>query len=173
MIFTNTPASRALAMCVLPLAPVYRGGDSDSRTENKTEVRDMRVVGGENSSNVSLNAGDNSATNVILTDHGAVTAGLALGTQAIDAVVKNGEGLQQTTGTLYSGALAFAKDANARATDAVNAAGNQVAGAYSRVASDLATAFTDSKAPDKSILIVGGVVVLGLALVMVSAAKKG
>lgn len=147
----------------------YFGGDSSSETVNKTEVRDMRVVGGEGSSNVSANADGN--VTVIATDHGAVNAGMQLGTQAIDATVKNGQGLQQTTETLYSGALSFAKDANSRALDAVTTAGDQVAGAYKKVASDLATAFTDSKAPDKSLLMVGGAVVVGLAGLMFFARK--
>lgn len=182
MILTNTPANRALAHCVLPMAPVYRAGDSSAETVNKTEVRDMRVVGGEGSSNVSLNGGDNSTTNVTLTDHGAISGGLALGTQAIEASTKNAQGLQETTLGLYGGALAFAKDSNAgalafvkdsnaRALGAVQAAGEQVSSMASKVAGDLSTAFTDAKAPDKSILIVGGAIVVGLGALMVFARK--
>lgn len=162
---------------------LFGGSKSSSTTNNTTDIRDMRVVGGELSNNVSFNAGDGSTTSVTLTDHGAVAGSLALGTQAVDAVVKNGQTLQDTTATLYGGALSFAtdanssalafvKDANTRALGAVTAAGDQVADAYSKVASDLATAFTDSKAPDKSILLVGGLIAVALVAV-IAFAKKG
>jgi hypothetical protein len=138
----------------------YIGGSSKSATENKTEVRDMRVVGAEGSTNVSMNAGDNSTTTVTLTDHGAVAGGLDLGSKAIDAVVKNGELTQNTAATMYSGAL-----------QAVQASNATVADMASQVAGQLATAFTDAKAPDKSILIVGGAVVIGLAALTVLAKR--
>lgn len=139
MIFTNTPASRALAHCVMPLAPVYRGGDSEANTTNKTEVRDMRVVGGNDSSNVSANTGDNSNVTVIATDHGAVSGGLQLGHDAIDAVVQNAQGLQQTTASMYAGALSTIDTAGARMADAFKTSGAQVADAWSSAGSQEAS----------------------------------
>lgn len=183
-------------------AAAYFGGDSNATTENKTEVKDMRVVGGESSNNVSA---DNSNVTILSTDHGAVTGGLQLGHDAIDAVVKDAQGLQDTTASMYAGALksldtsgarmadayktsgaqvadawssagaqsaSVTKSAMSAVADAYQSSGSQLADAYSSVASNLATAFTDSKAPDKSILMVAGVIVVGLAAVMVFA-KKG
>jgi hypothetical protein len=151
---------------------LFGGSKSSSTTNNTTDIRDMRVVGGELSNNVSFNAGDGSTTSVTLTDHGAVAGSLALGTQAVDAVVKNGQMLQDTTATLYGGALAFAKDANTRALQAVGDSAAQVSSMAGKVAGDLATAFTDSKAPDKSILLVGGLIAVALVAV-IAFAKKG
>jgi|GEM_PF-4008502 len=156
------------------------GGDSSSTTENKQEVKDMRVVGGDGSSNVSAAEGSN--VTVLSTDHSAVAGGLQLGSQAIDAATRQADGLRATTQQLYSGALDFAsqsqqavsaayKDAAAKLDANYRDATDQVAGAYSHVASDLATAFTDSKAPDKSLLQVGGVIVVGLAAVMLLARR--
>jgi hypothetical protein len=149
-------------------AAAYFGGSSKSATTETTEIRDMRVVGGTGSANVSAN--DSNVT-VISTDQGAVNAGLQLGGKAIDASIKAGEGLNKTTLSLFDGALAFAKTANATAATAQQNATSQVAGAYANVAKDLATAFTDSKAPDKNIFIIGGVAVVGLAAVMVLGRK--
>lgn len=140
-------------------AAAYFGGDSSSETRNSTEIKDMRVVGGEASNNVSADGG--SSVSVVSTDHGAVAGGFQLGHKAIDASVRNAEGLQKTLTTLYGGALTAVKDSQAAVTSM-----------SSKVAGDLATAFTDSKAPDKSILIVGGLVVVGLAGVMVFAMKS-
>jgi hypothetical protein len=145
------------------------GGDSSSSTTNKTEVTDARVVGGNDSSNVSANGGSN--VTVIATDHSAVSGGLQLGTKAIDAATHNADNTQATAKSMYQDALSFAKDVNTKSQQAYADASGQLASAYANQASDLATAFTDSKAPDKSLLIVGGVVVVGLAAVMVMARK--
>lgn len=157
-------------MRCLPLHGAAYGGDSSAATTNKTEVTDARVVGGNDSANVSANGG--SSVTLITTDHNAVAGGLQLGSQAIDAATKNAAGTQDTAVTMYQGALQFLKDANTKSQQAYADAGGQVAAAYSNEASDLATAFTDSKAPDKSLLMVAGVIVVGLAGVMVLA-KKG
>jgi hypothetical protein len=151
MIFTNTPHSRALAHCVMPLAPHYRAGDSQSSNTTKNENKDMRIAGGNASVNVSADNG--SQVKVISTDHGAVAGGLQLASQAVDATVKNGKNLQDTTLTMFQGALGAVQDS------------------YSKVATDLATAYTDSKTPDKSILMVGGAVVVGLVGVMLLAGR--
>lgn len=145
------------------------GGDSSAETTNKTEVTDSRVVGGNDSNNVSANAGSN--VTLLSTDHGAVQGGLQLGSQAIDAATRSADGTRATAESMYTGALKFAKDVNTASQQAFSDASGQIAGAYSKQASDLATAFTDSKAPDKSLLMVGGVVVVGLAAVMVFARK--
>ena len=170
MIFSNSWHSRQLARCVMAHGPVLCGSDSESSTTNKTEVKDMRVVGGDGSVNVSADGGSSIA--VMSTDHGAVAGGLQLGSQAVDAVVKSGQQLQSTTLSLYDGALKNARDSSQIVADVARTSTQQVADAYSKVATDLATAFTDSKAPDKSMLMVGGVVVVGLAAVMIFA-KKG
>jgi hypothetical protein len=146
------------------------GGDSSATTENKTEVTDSRVVGGNDSSNVSANGGSN--VTMISTDHKAVEGGLQLGSQAIDASTRNAEGTLSTVQSIYAGTLNFLKDANAKSQQAYSDASGQVASAYAGQASDLATAFTDSKAPDKSLLMVAGVIVVGLAGVMLLV-KKG
>lgn len=183
-------------------AAAYFGGDSTSETKNLTEVRDMRVVGGQESLNTSAadstvfnSSTRNTNTTVFTVDHGAVEGGLQVAHAGIDAATRAGDGLRSTLGNMFQGALSFASNESGRSGDAYRGAAQmvgaaykdafgqvadawkdssaQTAGAYAGVASDLATAFTDSKAPDKSILQVGGLVVVGLAAVMFFAMRKG
>jgi hypothetical protein len=68
----------------LPMSGLaYFGGDSDSQanTTNNTEQRDMRVVGGEASQNISAND-SNVTVFTSTTDHGAVLGGLGTADKA-------------------------------------------------------------------------------------------
>jgi hypothetical protein len=85
------------------------GGDSS--TSSKTDIRDMRVVGGDNSTNLSANLGEKSTMNVQVTDHGAVSGGLALGTQAIDAAARSAEATAATGASMFEGAVAAVEKA--------------------------------------------------------------
>lgn len=157
MIFSNSWASRQHARCALPMGAVLRfGGDSSSSSTTKNENKDMRIAGGNASNNVSADNG--ASVTVISTDHGAVSGGLQLASQAVDQSIKESQALsknlQDTTLTMFQGALGAVQDS------------------YSKVATDLATAYTDSKTPDKSILMVGGAVVIGLVGVMLLAGKR-
>lgn len=117
----------------------YFGGDSDSATTSTTEINDMRVVGGDNSSNTSIKAGGN----VTMTDHGAVKAGLDLGSKAIEAN-------RQGVGTV----LASANDMFTGALDAVSASNER-----------LALAYQSGQAGDQVQLKYAGFAVVGLAAV--------
>jgi len=163
MIFTNSRHSRILAACVLPMGAVLRfGGDSSSETKNSTEVRDMRVVGGEGSANVSAN---DSSVQVFTTDHGAVSGGLGLASQAIDGAVKSGATLSSALGSMFDKALSFASDANKTSTA-------QVASAYGSVAAGLQDAYSVSRAPDTGILKIAAVAAVLIVGVLAYASTK-
>lgn len=113
------------------------GGDSS--TSSKTEIADMRVVGGDGSTNQSVKVGDRST--VTMTDHGAVSAGMALGTQAIDAAAKSAAGTMATGASMFDGALTAVSKANEQ----------------------LADAYQQGQAGDQTTLKIAGFVVVGLA----------
>ena len=161
MIFTNSRHSRILAACVLPMGAVLRfgGSDSESSTSSSSEVRDMRVVGGDSSANVSAN--DSSVT-VFSTDHGAVSGGLALAGQAIDANTKSGNTLANTTLSMFEGAL-----------KAVSNSSSQVAAAYSNVGAGLQNAYSEARAPDTNVIKMAAVAAVLIVGLMAWSAKKG
>lgn len=122
---------------------------SSSKTSAKNEVADMRVVGGDNSTNTSIKT--SGAVNVTATDHGAVKAGMALGTQAIDAAAKSAAGTVASAGSMFDGALTAVSKANEQ----------------------LADAYQQGQAGDQTTLKIAGFVVVGLAaaLLLPSIAK--
>lgn len=111
---------------------------SSSSTTNNT---DMRVVGGAESTNVSA---QNSNVSLITTDHGAVTAGMQLGSQAIDASTASAGAALSASSDMFSGALGAVSKANER----------------------LALAYQSGQAGDQTSLKYAGFVVIGLAAVM-------
>lgn len=120
------------------------GGDSSSATTNKTDVRDMRVVGGDNSTNTSTSFGDVRArATVTLTDHGAVRAGLDLGTKALDANAAAVSTSLAAAGDMFTGALDTVKDSNQR----------------------LALAYQSGQTGEQTMLKYAGFIVVGLAAV--------
>lgn len=120
---------------------LYFGGSSSAATSSTTNNTDMRVVGGEQSTNVSA---QNSDVTVLTTDHGAVSAGLSLGTQAIDASIKNTGATLNAGADMFEGALGAVSKANER----------------------LALAYQSGQAGDQTQLKYAGFVVVGLAAVM-------
>lgn len=123
------------------------GGDSS--TSSTTNITDQRVVGGDGSVNVS--ASGKSAVSVVATDHGAVSAGLELGTRAIDATAKSAAATLATGASMFDGAIA-----------AVKASNEQLADAYEK-----------GQAEDQSMLKIAGFVVVGLAAVALLPRLKG
>ena len=135
--------------------------DSQADTSNSTEQRDMRVVGGERSQNISAN---DSTVSITATDFDAVRLGLntadkafALSTQMVGdstkTVIKAGL-------SMFDGALKNAATSNASALNAVNQA-----------RSDVAAAWKDSQTPENGMLKIAGFVVVGIAAVGLFAAK--
>lgn len=123
------------------------GGSSSSRAEtsSSTENRDMRVVGGDASQNISAN---DSTVSVIATDHGAVAAGMQLGTLAIKDTTS-------AATTMFQDALRSATDTQKTAVGAISAANER-----------LALAYQSGQAGDQTSLKYAGFVVVGLAAVM-------
>ncbi len=76
-------------------ARLYFGGGSSSSSASSTTNNntDMRVVGGADSVNISAQNSDN--LHVIATDHGAVAAGLQLGTAALAAATTSSQDAMQ------------------------------------------------------------------------------
>lgn len=83
------------------LCPAF-GGSSSSASSSTTNNSDMRVVGGNDSVNVSA---QNSDIKITSTDHGAVSGSLALAGQAIDSTA-------QSSANMFNGALTAVKQAN-------------------------------------------------------------
>ena len=122
--------------------PCFGGGSSSSANQTSTTNNtDARVVGGNDSTNLSAN---NSTVSVIATDHGAVQAGMQLGTQAIDAVTTANATDAAATADMFKGALATVQQSS-----------NLVAQAYQQ-----------GGAGDQTTLKYAGFIVVGLAAVM-------
>jgi hypothetical protein len=121
------------------------GSSSSSATTSTTENRDMRVVGGDASQNISAN---DSEVTVIATDHGAVAGGLQLGTLAVNKTTS-------TAQTMFSDALRSATETQKITVGAISAANER-----------LALAYQSGQAGDQTSLKYAGFVVVGLAAVM-------
>lgn len=134
------------------LCPCFSSSKSSSSTTNLTKNADMRVVGGEGSANVSANE---SIVSVMTTDHGAVQAGMTLGTQAIDAATVNTANTLAASKSIFQGALTSNSEANSNAIGAVTSANER-----------LALAYQSGQAGDQTSLKYAGFVVIGLAAVM-------
>lgn len=131
----------------------YFGGDSSAATTNKSEVRDMRVVGGDASQNVSAN---DSNVSIVATDHGAVLAGLGTADKAFSLstqlVGDNTKKVLNAGLSMFDGAL---KSVQASSVSALNS----VASARQ----DVAEAWKNSQTPENDMLKIAGFVVVGIA----------
>ena len=142
---------REKARCRPMAGLAYFGGDSSASTTSETDVFDMRVVGGDDSVNVSASGG---TLNVSQTDQGAVAAGLALGTKGIDLAATNSAAAFQFGQSMFAGALGAVKESSANALSAVSSARSDVAGAWQ-----------NSQTPENSMLKIAGFVVVGVVAV--------
>ena len=135
----------------LPMAGLaYFGGDSDSQanTTSNTEQRDMRVVGGEASQNISAND-----STITVADFGAVAGGLNTANRALELSTKLVSDTTKTNteaqASMFAGAL----------------------GAVASAREDVASAWKDSQTPENSMLKIAGFVVVGIAAVSLFARK--
>lgn len=122
------------------LCPAFDGSSSAS-SSSTTNNTDSRVVGGAQSVNVSANNSDN--LHIIATDHGAVSAGMQLGTAAIAAATTSTKNALSTSADMYQGALGAVSSANEK----------------------LALAYQSGQAGDQTSLKYVGFIVVGLAAV--------
>lgn len=146
----------------LPMAGLaYIGGDSSAATTNKSEVRDMRVVGGDASQNISAN---DSNVSVIATDHGAVLAGLSTADKAFalstQLVGDNTKQVLNAGLSMFDGALQSVQSSSAQALNSVASARQ-----------DVAAAWQNSQTPENSMLKIAGFVVVGIAAVSLLAKR--
>jgi hypothetical protein len=115
------------------------GGDSESVSNPITKNTDARVVGGENSSNASVN--DNQGVvSITTTDHGAVDGSLRLALAGVEGANKLATQTVAANGSLLSGALKMAGDQNQAFTSAVE----------------------NIKTSDVRVLVIAGLAVVGL-----------
>ena len=128
------------------LCPAFGGSSSSSATSSTTNNTDMRVVGGDGSTNVSA---QNSSVSVIATDHGAVSGGLQLATHAMDTSAATNQAALNSGAEMFKGALGAVSGANER----------------------LALAYQSGQAGDQTQLKYAGFVVVGLAAVMLLGKK--
>ena len=117
------------------------GGGSSSASSSTTNNTDMRVVGGADSVNLSA---QNSDVSIIATDHGAVEAGMQLGSQAITASTKTATAAMDAGSNMFEGALNAVSSANDK----------------------LALAYQSGQQPEQTALKYAGFAVVGLAAVM-------
>lgn len=113
------------------------GSDSESSTSNSTENRDMRVVGGNNSVNLSAN---DSTLSVVTTDLGTVDKSFQLADKALSlstkAIGDSATSAIQTTQSVFEGALG-----------------------------SITKAYENSATPENNQLKIAGFVVVGIAAV--------
>jgi hypothetical protein len=169
------------------------GSESSSKSSSTTNNIDQRLNADNGATGVSTSGSGNSVT-VQAVDHGAVTSAFGLGNHAIDAVLQAGTGAQSavanTAELAINGMLNDAqgtRDAYANATKAVaqisQASNAQVASAYSDMGSQLDSAFhtatdqisaayQDTKTSNVRTLMIGALVVVGLAVSMPFLAKE-
>ena len=83
------------------LCPAF-GGSSSSASSSTTNNSDMRVVGGNDSTNISA---QNSDISVVSTDHGAIEAASQIASQAIATNANS-------SASMFNGALGAVKQAN-------------------------------------------------------------
>jgi hypothetical protein len=91
-------------MCLPMGARLYFGGDSSSSVENKTFNTDARIVGGDGSTNTSVN-GNSGPVEITTTDHGAVSGSLQLAMRGVELAHQSEQQVLSTTGGLLEGAL--------------------------------------------------------------------
>lgn len=115
----------------------YLGGDSSSTQETKNF--DQRVVGGQDSQNLSINAGGDAVISMM--DHGAVSASMDLAKRGIEAVQQTSLATVNTNADILAGVL---KHTGAQQS-----------------------AFTDTlkslETKDTTVLVIAGLTVVGLA----------
>lgn len=138
------------------MRPCFGG---DSSTASTTNIFDKRVVGGDGSTNLSADVSGTLVMNQ--TDHGAVSGGVALGTQAIDAATKAAAGTQASAQSMFKDALATVKTTQESAIGAVNQANERLTDAYQQ-----------GQAGDQTTLKYAGFIVVGLAALAFVAGKK-
>lgn len=140
------------------LCPGISSSRSATSALNQTENRDMRVVGGEGSSNISANDSD---VTVISTDHGAVNAGLTLGSQALEYSASTTSDALSAAKSFFTGALSSVTQSQQAAVGAVSVANERLASAYQ-----------SGQQPEQTNLKYAGFVVVGLAAVMLLSGLK-
>ncbi len=165
----------------------YFGGDSESQanTTNKTDQRDMRVVGGADSQNISANDSNLNVT-VVKTDFGAVSGGLNTANRALElstqlvgdntkttmsAGLQMFDGAVKSTTSVFGSALSAIKDSNSNALERMSLTTNSALGAVASARQDVAAAWQDSQTPENSMLKIAGFVVVGIAAVGLLAGK--
>lgn len=122
---------------------------SSSKSSNPVTNTDARVVGGDSSSNLSLNAsGNRGAVNVTVTDAGAVSKSLDLAMKGIEGAQATASAAVADSGELLRGVLATQGEQQQQFADALE----------------------NIKTSDVRVLIFAGLAVVGLAAVQL--AKK-
>jgi len=108
-----------------PMGLRYRFG-GDSASTQATENNDMRVVGGDNSINLSQKvSGSNNV--VTTTDHGAVKGGIDLAMKGIELAHSTDQAVIDSSQSLLQGALRMAGDQQQQFTKTIeNLKGNDV-----------------------------------------------
>lgn len=138
----------------LPMgAAAYFGGDSSSASSQRTENRDQRVVGGDNSSNSSISVGDMANTTLQITDAGQTA-------KAIDAVSMIADQSLALSSEMTRGVLSTVDTATQGfqrgITDLFDASVNEISDAYET-----------SKAGEQKVLVAAGLLVVGMVALFI------
>jgi hypothetical protein len=127
------------------LCPCFGGSSSSAAsTSSTTENTDMRVIGGNDSTNTSTKIDATNST-ITLTDAGAIQAGAVLASQAIEASTASSAAALDAGGNMFNGALTAVSKANEQLTQA----------------------YQQGQAGDQTSLKYAGFIVVGLAAVMI------
>lgn len=151
---------RMLRLQCLPMRGL-RFSDSDSTQQQSTVNRnnDGRVVGGEMSSNASITGDVGGSVHIVGTDHGAITAGAATASKALDAAMAG----VTTLGDVSKQAVKSGADLSAAA---LSNNASVTAGALSAVRSaqdQFSSTLENVKSSDVRVLVVAGLAVVGIA----------
>lgn len=157
------------------IAPLCFGGDSSSASQNTTNNVDQRQSLDNGAIGATASGGGSVVMNVTQLDHGAISQSLGLASQALDNVMTMGTAAQSasahTAEMALSGALstingaqqAF-QQATSQVASAYGSASQQVASAYGNASQEVSTAYQDAKTGDQRTLMIGLMVVAGLAI---------
>lgn len=138
----------------LPMgAMAYFGGDSDASSTSRTDNNDMRVVGGDDSTNQSIRVSDAGAVTLAITDAGQTG-------KAIDAVSMIADSSLKISGDMTRGALATVDTAT-------QGFQRGITDIFDKSVNEISEAYETSKAGEQKVLVAGGLLVVALVAIFI------
>lgn len=131
----------------------YFGGDSSSSSSQRTENRDQRVVGGDNSANTSISVGDLKSATLQITDAGQTA-------KAIDSVSLIADKALALSGDMTRGALSTVDTAT-------QGFQRGITDLFDKSVNEISDAYETSKAGEQKVLVAAGLLVVGMVALFI------